>query len=179
MLDAANTVLTVIDVQGKLAEAMFEKDLLFENLRRAIAGAKALGIPILWAEQNPSRMGATVPAVAELLAGLTPIPKMAFSCCGEPLYAHALQATGRRHVILCGIEAHVCVCQTALDLMTQGYSAHVLGDAVSSRSPRNREIGLHRMAQAGATVSCVEMALFELMRTAEHPAFRDVLRIVK
>jgi nicotinamidase-related amidase len=179
MLDIGDTVLIVIDVQGKLASVMFEKDALFENLRRAIAGTKSLGLPVLWVEQNPSRMGATSPEVAEMLAGLSPIPKMAFSCCGEPRFVKALEASGRRQVLLCGIESHVCVCQTALDLHDRSYEVHVLSDAVSSRTQRNREIGLERMRQAGVTLSGVEMALFELMRTAEHAAFRDVLRIVR
>lgn len=179
MLSEKNTVLVVIDVQGKLAHVMHDKEVLVENLKKLIKGAQALNIPVLWLEQNPARMGETLPEISELLIGQPSISKMCFSCYGEPLFVENLEAIGRRQVLLAGIETHVCVYQTAADLLHRGFEVEVVADAVSSRRPLDREIGLQRMLSAGARSTCVEMALFELMRTSTHSAFKDVLRIVR
>jgi nicotinamidase-related amidase len=104
---------------------------------------------------------------------------MAFGCGGEPAFMRALEATNRRQVLLAGIECHVCVLQTALQLVERKYAVQVLADAVSSRSEVNYNLGLERIRRSGADVTCVESALFELMQTAEHPAFREVLQAVK
>jgi len=178
-LSPDSTVFVLVDVQGKLAQLMHGKETLFENLRKAVAGMLALEIPVLWIEQNPTKMGETIPELRELLEGHTPIPKMSFSACGEPLFMEKLAAAGRKDVLLAGIETHVCIVQTVTDLVEQGYRVQVMADAVSSRSPENREIGLERIRAAGAGLTSVEMALFELMRTAEHPRFRDLLKIVR
>ncbi len=179
MLQASNSVLALIDVQERLAQVMDHREELFLNLQKMVKGAKALEVPVLWLEQNPGRMGQTIPDLRELLAGQTPIPKMSFSCCGEPLFVENLETLARRQVLLAGIEAHVCVYQTAADLIHRGFEVQVVADAVSSRRPVDLSIGLERCRAAGATVTCVEMALFELMRTARHPAFKEVLKIVR
>jgi nicotinamidase-related amidase len=158
---------------------MHEKDILFDNLRRLIAGTRALGIPILWMEQIPEKLGSTSAEFRELLAPEQPIRKSSFSCCGEPAFTERLEALGRRQVLLAGIETHVCVYQTAADLGNRGYEVEVVSDAVSSRTPANKLVGLERIRAAGARITSVEMALFELMRTADHAAFRDILRIVR
>lgn len=178
-LSPDSTVFVLVDVQGKLASLMHEKETLFENLQKAVAGVLALDIPLLWLEQNPTKMGKTIPGLRDLMEGHTPIPKMSFSACGEPAFMEALAAAGRKDVLLAGIETHVCMIQTVTDLVEQGYRVHVMADAVSSRSPMNRELGLERIRGAGAVLTSVEMALFELMRTAEHPRFRDLLKIVR
>ena len=178
-LSPESTVFVLVDVQGKLAQLMHGKETLFENLRKAVAGILALEIPILWLEQNPSKMGETIPELRELLEGHAPIPKMSFSACGEPVFMEKLAETGRECVLLAGIETHVCMIQTVTDLVEQGYRVQVMADAVSSRSRENRQIGLERIRTAGAELTSVEMALFELMRTAEHPRFRDLLKIVR
>jgi nicotinamidase-related amidase len=179
MLDIDRTVLVVVDVQGKLAEIMHEKESLYQNLRRLIMGTKALAIPIVWTEQIPEKMGPTVPQVKKLLENIQPISKKYFSCCGEPGFMASLAAIARKQVILCGIETHVCIFQTAADLLSRGYEVHVPADAVSSRTLSNKLTGLDRIRAAGGIVTSVETALFELMRTAEHPAFREILKIVK
>jgi nicotinamidase-related amidase len=176
---AERAALVVVDVQGKLATLMHERESLYANLRQLAAGAKALGVPILWLEQNPERMGRTIPELQEILKDAQPIPKMTFSGCGEPRFLDALAKTGRRQVILCGIETHVCVFQTAADLIEAGYAVQVVAEAVSSRSEQNRRIGLERIRAAGGTLTSVEMLLFELLGTAAHPAFREVLRLVR
>ena len=179
MLKQDQTLLLLIDIQGKLAELMHGKEDLYQNLRRITMGAKALNLPILWLEQIPEKMGPTITELRELLPTEQPIPKKSFSCCGEPAFMSKLQATGRKQVMLAGIEAHVCVFQTAADLLQLGYEVHVVADAVSSRTPSNRQTGLDRIRNAGGEITSVESALFELTRTAEHPAFRDLLKIIR
>ncbi len=178
MLNVDETVLVVIDVQGKLAQLMHEKESLFENLSRLIRGAGVLGLPILVTEQNPQGLG---PTIAELSGLLPPrrIPKVAFSCCGEAAFVAALEAAGRRQVLIAGIETHICVYQTAADLLALGCEVHVVADAVSSRTARNRDIGLEKMKAAGAQVTSVETALFELLKVAEGDRFKALLKIVK
>lgn len=179
MLRIEDTVMALVDVQGRLAEIMDDRDRLFDSLCRLVRGVRALGIPVVWAEQTPEKMGRTIDCLRELLPGQVPIAKSSFSCAGSKAFMDALAATGRRQVLLAGIEAHICVFQTAAELAGLGYRVEVVADAVSSRTARNREIGLQKSVRAGASLTSVEAALFELMRTADHPAFRDVLKIVK
>ena len=179
MLAVENTVLIIIDVQGKLAQLTHQKEALFENVRKMIRGAQVLGIPIVWAEQNPRHLGPTVPEVAELLTGIEPIAKLSFSCCGEERFVRALDETGRKQVLVAGIEAHVCVYQTAADLVARGYQVQVVADAVSSRTPENKAIGLAKATEAGASVTSTETALFELLREAKGDRFKAILKIVK
>jgi len=187
MLTTNNTVFVLVDVQGKLASVMHEKEALFDSLSRLVRGMQTLAVPIIWMEQIPEKMGATIPQLKELLTNQKPISKSSFSCCGSAEFMECLEATGRKQVLLAGIETHVCVYQTAVELMRAGYAVEVVVDAVSSRSVLNKEIGLQKIKDCGARsvgsgqghVTTVETAIFELMRTADHPAFRDTLGIVK
>lgn len=180
MLSEKNCVLVVIDVQDKLAKVMHDRETLLANLVKIVRGMQALHVPVLWLEQNPSRMGETVPEVGDLLKSQqSPIAKMSFSGYGDPVFIENLEAIGRRQILLSGIETHVCVYQTAVDLLTRGYAVSVVADAVSSRKAADRDVALTRMRDEGVRLCSVEMALFELMRTAAHPAFRDVLKIVR
>jgi nicotinamidase-related amidase len=173
------TALVLIDVQGKLAQLMHNREALFKSLQVAIKGMQALGVPIFWLEQNPAGLGATIPELAGLLAAQQAIAKMSFSGCGSAEFMQALQASGRTQVLLTGIEAHVCVYQTARDLLAAGYEVEVVADCVSSRSAENRQIGLDKLRAAGVGITGVETALFELLRTAEAPKFKEVVRLVK
>jgi nicotinamidase-related amidase len=179
MLTPQDTFFVLVDVQGRLAELMAGKETLFANLEKLILGMQALDIPIAWLEQNPERMGPTIARLQALLGDYEPIAKMSFSCCGEDAFMERIRGLQRKQALLAGIEAHVCVYQTAVDLAGHGYEVQVAADAVSSRVASNRDIGLRRIREAGATLTSVEMALFELMRTATHPAFRDILKIVR
>ena len=174
MLNTDKSVLLVIDVQGKLAQLMFEKEALFDNLQKIIKGAKALGIPIILTEQNPDRLGETIPDLAALLTDTRPISKFAFSCCLEEQFMKQLEALERRQVLIAGIETHVCIYQTAVDLLLRGYEAHVVTDAVSSRTQQNRAIGLQKMTAAGAAPTSVETALFELLKVAKGETFKEI-----
>lgn len=179
MLEIENCCLAVVDVQGKLAQLMHGKEALFKNIRILIQAAQILEMPILWCQQVPDALGPTVPEIAELLTGVEPINKAAFSCCGAEEFGDRLNASRRSQVLLCGIEAHVCVYQTAVDLLTKGFAVNVPADAISSRTPENKQIGINRMAAQGAEITSVEMALFELLRTAEHPKFRQIAKLIK
>jgi nicotinamidase-related amidase len=179
MLKRDDTALIVIDVQGKLARMMHDKDVLFQNLERLIKGAQILGIPILWTEQNPKGLGSTIPEIASLLPKATPLPKITFSCCGDDHFIHELEATGCTQFLISGIEAHICVYQTVRDLLSRNFEAEVVVDAVSSRTPANKEIGLEKMRDAGAHMTSTETALYELLEVAQGDRFKEILKIVK
>lgn len=179
MLTTANTVLVIVDVQGKLARLMADSETLFGNLQRMVRGAQALELPILWMEQIPEKLGPTIPELADLLPGLQPISKTSFSCAGNAQFNSALAQSGRKQVLLVGIEAHVCVYQTALDLVAAGYEVAAVEDAIGSRIASNKDVGVRKMLAHGVTLSSTEMALFELMGDAGHPAFRDIQALLK
>ncbi len=179
MFKVAQSVLVVVDVQGKLAYLMHEKERLFRNILATIKAAYILDIPVLWTEQAPEKIGATVPEVADLLTGLTPIPKTSFSCCGEKRFLDILKDLKRKQVILVGIETHVCVYQTAADLVERGYEVQVVADAVSSRNPDNNMWGLERIKQSGAGLTCCEALACELLQKAEGDKFKMILNLIK
>lgn len=177
MLTRESTVLIVVDIQGNLARVMDDQMFLIENNQKLIKGMHALGIPILVTEQNP--LGATIPEIADLLPGVQAITKDSFSCCAEEKFISAVRAMNRKQILMTGIEAHVCVYQTAMDLLAMGYEVQVAADAVSSRTARNREIGIRKLTDSGAILTSAEMALFELLKTAADPKAKDIFRIIK
>ena len=179
MLEIQNSCLVVVDVQGKLAQLMHDKDVLFRNIQILIRTAHILNIPILWCQQCPNALGPTVPEIAQLLTDHEPINKAAFSCCGAEEFNTKLNKSARNQILLCGIETHVCIYQTAIDLLRKGFEVNVIADAVSSRALENKQIALQRMAAETANLYCTEMALFELLRTAEHPQFRKIAKLIK
>jgi len=179
MFSMDKAVVAIVDVQGALAQFMFERGRLFANLARLVKGGKVLGLPVLWVEQNPRHLGPTLPELAELLAPAQPMAKMSFSCCGCTAFMDALRSFGRKQVIVAGIETHVCIYQTARELIELGFEVEVVGDATSSRAPENHALGLDRIRQCNAGVTTVETILLELLRTAEVPQFKDILRLIK
>ena len=179
MLEIQQCCLTVVDVQGKLAQLMHGKEALFKNIQILIQAAKILDIPILWCQQCPDALGATVPEIAQLLEGNEQINKAAFSCCGEGQFNMKLKELTRKQVLLCGIETHVCIYQTAVDLLQQDFHVEVIADAVSSRALENKQTAINRLAIEGAKIICTEMVLFELLKTAEHPQFRQIAKLIK
>lgn len=178
MLNKNKAVLVLIDVQGTLAERVDRADKLFECLRRLLAGMQVLKVPVIVTEQIPAKLGPTRSEFQPYLSS-PPVSKSTFSCCREPAFIRALEATGRKQVILCGIETHVCVYQTALDLIAAGYEVHLAADAVSSRDPVNKELALRRMETEGVKPAGTEMILFELLGDAAAPEFKAILQIVK
>ncbi len=178
MLTAKDSLFVVIDVQGKLAEAMCDRTELFENICRLAKSAKLLGIPVLVTEQLPDKLGPTRKEIADSLTEAPLITKSSFSCCGEPKFIEALKSSGKKQIVLCGIEAHICVTQTALELLAQGFDVYLTADAVSSRNPNNKHLAIERMRHHGAEILTTEMALFEWLRDAAHPAFREVRKLL-
>ena len=179
MISRTATVLVIIDIQGNLAQAMFDKENLFANTIKMIKGFKALNLPVIVTEQIPEKLGKTLPQIAEEMGGFNPIAKESFSCWDEKIFKEKLEALSRRHVVLLGIETHVCVYQTALDLIANGYNIRLVADAVSSRTSENRQIGIDAIKSAGAHITSTEMVLFELLRTAADPKAKEFFKIVK
>lgn len=179
MLTKEETVLVLIDIQGKLAEIVDESAFVIDSIVRVVKGAKVLGLPILWLEQYPKGLGPTVAAIADELEGVTPIEKITFSAYDTAAFVEQLQAIGRKKVLLAGIETHICVYQTAAHLLANGYEVEVLADCVTSRMAGNREVGIQKMLQLGANITSVEMALFEMQQIAQGDAFKAISKIVK
>ncbi|HJP31245.1 MAG TPA: hydrolase [Candidatus Latescibacteria bacterium] len=179
MLRVEDSVVVLIDVQGKLAELMHEKEQLYQQLKILLRGARVLEVPILWLEQYPQGLGPTVPEISALLEGLEPIDKTSFSACGAEQFQQALRDVDRSTVVVAGIEGHVCVYQTVQDLLVAGFSVEVVGDAVSSRTAANRRAGLERMERLGAGMVTVEMVLFEWLREAGTAAFKEISKLVR
>ncbi len=188
MLSTGNTILVLIDVQEKLTAVMPGREDLVKNLVKLVNGIRTLDIPILWVEQNPARMGTTVPELRGLLAGgSAPFAKMSFSCCGCKPFMEALHESERRQVLIAGIETHVCVYQTAVALIRDGYAVEVVANATASRHLVDHSVGLEKIRDCGCHsvgsgqghITTLEIALFELLRTAEHARFRDILHIIR
>lgn len=177
MLNREEALLAVIDIQGNLYLAMDEKEFLLANTAKLIKGSNILEIPIILTEQL--KIGPTIPELARLMPDVKPIIKNSFSCCGDAQFLEALIASGKKQVLVCGIEAHVCAYQTSMDLMERGYEVYVVADAVSSRTAGNREIGIQKLLASGAILTSTEMALFELLKTATDPKSKDLFRIIK
>ena len=177
-LDRGRAALAVIDVQEAFRPAVLDFDRVAANVAVLVQGARVLGLPVLVTEQYPKGLGETVPEVARHLEDVHRLEKTSFSAVAADGFPAAL-ADVRDQVLLCGIEAHVCVNQTAEDLLAAGREVHVAGDAVTSRTAENRALGLHKMEHGGAVVTSVETALFELLREAGTPEFKEIQRLIK
>jgi nicotinamidase-related amidase len=180
-LEAEQCALVVIDIQQKLLPPIFEKDQLVRNSQLLIRAAGILKIPALVSTQYAKGLGATVPEIADLLGGTEAIDKTLFSCFGSDVFCTLLKRLpGQRNtLLLCGMESHICVAQTALAALREGYLVHVASDAVSSRTKWNWKIGLQRMRAAGAVISSTEMIIYELMRSSSSTAFKELLPHLK
>jgi len=179
MFSSEQSLLLVIDVQGKLFELMHHRGHLVHVIPRLIQAAKLLDVPVIHTEQAPDKIGKTVDSIASLLTEQKPITKRTFSCCRNPEFTEILSFHGRRQIVVAGIEAHVCVYQTVSDLVEKGFGAQVVTDGVSSRHEHCVEIGLKRMEEAGAKMTCAEMIICEWMQSADHPKFREIMKLIK
>ena len=169
----------VIDVQEKLLTVMAHSDRVVQNSIRLIKGAQLLSLPILVTEQYPQGIGPTVASLKELLASAKMYEKLTFSACGIPDFIRSLRTLKVQKIILCGIETHVCVYQTAMDLLHEGFGVVVVADAASSRHDVDFEAALRQMSQSGVRVLTTEMVLFELMEKAGTEEFKSMLQIIK
>jgi nicotinamidase-related amidase len=174
-LDADRTALVVIDVQEGFRKAIPDFDRVARATATLIEGAEAIGVPVLITEQYPKGLGETVPEVAEHLPdGARPLEKVVFSAAE----AEGFDLAGRDQALVCGVETHVCVNQTTLDLLADGVDVQVAADAVGSRTDDNKRIGLQKMERAGAEITSVETALFELLGRAGTDEFKRVQRLI-
>jgi len=179
-LDPTRTALAVIDVQEAFRQHIPDFAEVAARCALVSHAARLLGVPLLVTEQYPKGLGRTASEVLSVLPpDFEPIEKTAFSSCGAQVFVARLEEAGARQVLLCGIEAHVCVNQTAHDLLARGYQVHLLTDCVSSRTEENRRTGLDKMFRSGALPSSTEMALFELMRDARHEQFKSIQKLIK
>jgi nicotinamidase-related amidase len=177
----ARPVLTVVDVQERLFNAMDaeRRDDMVSNVKILAAAARRLDVPVLLTEQYPKGLGRTLPEVKSLLADVPPFEKTAFSCAGADGFMDRVTAVGADHIILTGIEAHVCVLLTALDLLGRGLKVSVVADAVCSRRAANLEIGLAQARQAGAVITSTETVVFQLLGGADTDAFRELSKLLR
>jgi len=178
-LTKEDTAVAVIDVQEKLVVAMDEDvyDDMLSNTVKLVKGARVLGLPVIATQQYTRGLGATVKELAEDIEGH--VEKVTFSCCGEPSFNEQLKAKGIKNIVITGMETHVCVLQTVLDLLDAGYNVHVAADAVCSRSEFNWQIALDMMEKAGAVITCAESVLFMLLGQAGTPEFKEISKLVK
>lgn len=172
-----DSVLIVVDEQPTFMQGVWEADRVLRRTAFLLEIAKLLGVPVLGTEQNSSRMGGTDPRISDLIPG--PIAKMTFSCCGEPEFVRRLELSGRRQAILVGVETHICVSQTAVDLLNEDYEVIVCPDSVSARTVEMHKLGMERLRDSGALPMHSEAVAYEWLETAEHPLFREALKIVK
>ncbi len=174
-----NTSLLVVDVQEKFVPHIYEYETTLEKCKTLIQGCQLLEMPIAISEQNPSKLGATVSEIKEIAPNCEYLEKIEFSCFDAPNIKNWLDKNPQKNIILCGIESHICLLQTSLDLKANGYTPIVIWDAISSRKPENKELALQRLLQEGVIVSSCESILFELMRTFGHPASREISKLIK
>jgi nicotinamidase-related amidase len=179
LLRREQSLLLVVDIQEKLAPAISNADGVVANVAKLIRAAQQLHVPILASEQYPKGLGRTLPVLRNLLAADALFDKTHFSCLAEPGVADRLQQYQRRQIIVCGIEAHVCVLQTAMDIESAGLDSIVVADAVSSRRGENCALGVARMRAAGVEIVTTEMVLFEWIAQAGTPEFKTLLPLIK
>jgi len=175
-LEHGSSLLCVIDVQERLVPAVLAGETVVDRCRRLAEAARLLGVPAVVTEQYRRGLGPTVPVLAELLP--PPLEKLSFSCCGGEGFAAAIPA-GVGQLVLCGLESHVCVAQTALDLLSQGYAVFLAIDAISSRHAVDRDVALRRLESAGSMLTTTEAVLFEWCRSASHPQFQAIRKLVR
>lgn len=179
MLKRETTALLVIDVQEKLMPVIHEQALIFENVNKLLRGAEILDLEIITTEQYPKGLGNTCKEIQLPEENPIVIEKMCFSCMLNDEVNEQLKLTNVKDVIICGVEAHICVLKTGLDALETGYRVHVVADAVSSRTPQNKQLAIERMRQAGAFIVSVEMILFMLLDKAGTDEFKAISKLIK
>ena len=178
-LTTGQTVLVMIDIQSKLWNVMYGKEALLENAMKLVKAMRVLGVPIILTEQNPQGLGSTVPELMQSMPEVRALPKFCFNCYQDPGFQRELKPLNRTQVLICGIESHICVHQTVLDLLSHNYEVQVVADVVSSRVQGNKDAALTRMLSEGAKITVTEMAIFELLGAADSPQFKEILKVIK
>lgn len=177
-LATGDTALLVIDIQERLMPVIHDPTMIFENTNRLLKGAEVLNLPVLVSEQYPKGLLHTCPEI-DLSADHALFEKICFSCIQSDPVVDKLRSLEIKSLIVCGVEAHICVLKTVLDALEHGFEVHVVADAVSSRTPENRQLALDRMRQSGAFIVSTEMLLFQLIDIAGNPTFKQISGIIK
>lgn len=179
MLIKENTGVIVVDIQGKLARVVSDSPQLISNCMKLIQGAQALNLPIVWLEQNPEKLGNTVDEISTLLSEQAAIPKFTFDACAEPDFIDTVKSSGKTSWLVCGIEAHICVYQTAFHLKQLDYDVHLVTDCIASREEANKHLAISRLFNSGITITGLEMCLYELVRDCRAPEFKEILNLIR
>ena len=179
VLNKDHALLIIVDIQERLAVAMTERDRVINNTLHLVEATKLLDLPLLVTEQYSKGLGPTVSEIKDALQSYAPIEKITFSCCGEDFFTEAVEETGRKQIILVGMETHVCVLQTCIDLLQAGYDVHVVSDAICSRADANYRTALEYMRDAGAVITCTETVLFQLLVRAGSEAFKTISKRIR
>ncbi len=179
MLKQEQTLLVIIDVQGNLAKVVSDAEAANQNVHRIAQAGLALDLPIILTAQAPEKIGHTTPELRQILPDHHEYPRSSFSVWADPAVRAAIEESGRKQVLLCGFEGHICLYQTAMDMLAEGYEVYMLADAISSRSLYNKEIALRKLSAQGAYLTTVEMALFSILRDAGHAQFRTISRLIR
>ncbi len=178
-LNAKDTLLLIVDVQERLARVMERREQVTGRINVLLRLADLMDMPVVLTQQYTKGLGPTVEDLSVNLEGVDPVEKIHFSCCGENSFVRQMDASGRKTVLLTGMEAHVCVLQTSLDLLSAGYNVHVPWDAVCSRDDGNREWALRFMERAGATITSSETAAFQILVKAGTPEFKEISSMLR
>ena len=181
ILRRENTLLVVVDMQEPFLRGIHDRERLIGNVQLLIRSAALLNVPVLPTVQYAERMGGVVPEITQAFpdAACVPVDKICFSCAGAEGFLEETASFGRQQVLLCGVETHICVSQTALDLVAQGYQVHVAADAVSARLLEKHKLGMERMRDSSVLPCAAEAAVYELLREAGTPEFKAILALIK
>ena len=178
-LDKDNTALVIIDIQERLAVVMKQRETVVNNCLHLIEIAKIMNIPLVVTEQYPKGLGRTLEEIRKALPDYKPIEKLTFSCCDEQAFLNEIKTLNKKTVILAGMETHVCVLQTCIGLVRDGYNVHLVRDAICSRTKENWDTGIEFMRDAGAVITCTETVLFQLLKIAGTEEFKAISKRIK
>lgn len=179
MLVRENTGLIVVDIQGKLARLVHDSDVLISNCEKLIKGANALELPIILLEQNPQKLGRTTTKLSALLEDIDPITKFTFNACETPDFIDFAKTKNVDTWLICGIEAHICVYQTASGLIEHEFNVELVSDCISSRTLSNKQLAITRLQNSGVGITGLEMCLYELVKDCHVPEFKQILELIR
>lgn len=179
LIKREDTILVGIDFQEKLMPAMSSSEALEDKTVRLVKGMKAMGVPMVFTQQYTKGLGATTETISEAAGNLQHVEKHTFSCMRNEEFAEKIKVSGKKNVVVCGIEAHICVLQTVIQLLDDGYNVHLVADCVSSRDENDKLWGITRMGEAGAVITTYESVLYELLADSKAAEFKEISAIVK
>ena len=179
MLKKDNSILVIIDIQDKLLRATYNPNTVLNSSVKITKASKILNIPVIITEQYPKGLSYTIDNIKNEFADVIPIEKTSFSAMNDEKFRNQIKSCGKKQILICGIETHICVLQTAADLISEGYEVYILKDACSSRNEFEHNTGIELLAQYGAKITCSEIAIFQWLESSKHPRFKEVQALIK